>query len=61
MQEPSRIERRRAGLIVRRSETLCGEVIDTESAHLVKALRQRLAAGGAAAAGGGYFPYPCDP
>jgi hypothetical protein len=61
MQEPSRFERRRAGLITRGSETLCGEVIDPESVHLVKALRRRLAAAGAAAAGGGYFPYSCDP
>jgi hypothetical protein len=58
MQEPSRF---RSGPPARRSETLCGEVIDTESAHLVKATREPAAAAGGMGPYGRYFPYPCDP
>jgi hypothetical protein len=61
MQEPSRFGAAPRAAMPRGSETLCREVIDTESAHLVKAAPPPLAEAARAAAFGRYFPYPCDP
>jgi hypothetical protein len=44
-----------------RDETLCAEVIDTELAHLVKAMSKPAGQATRRAPGGGYFPYPDDP